>query len=202
MDQRPSLSGDRKSPIRCGRGPATSLLALCLALLACQRTEAPRAAPAESEQAKPQRDGFHELLSKPEAGKPVGKVPAAALAAAVERSNTASFAVWRAFAKQENFVVSPYSIRSALALVYLASLPGEGRSSLQSGLLYPEHNEDMDIRLLDSAVQATAEARFESANAVWVARQRSLRPAYLDAVSRILPAEVHSIDFDTDPYDV
>jgi serpin B len=138
-------------------------------------------------------------MSKPQAGKPSGKVRAATLAAAVERSNGASFNLWQAFAERANFVVSPHSIRSGLALVYLASLPGEARSRLQLGLLYPERNEDMDIQLLDGAVHAIEEARFESANSVWVARQLALRPAYLDAVSRILPAEVHSIDFAANP---
>jgi serpin B len=57
----------------------------------------------------------------------------------------------------------------------------------------------MDAKLLDGAMQVSSEARFESKSAVWVARQRSLSPTYLDAVSRILPAEVHAIDFATDP---
>jgi serpin B len=57
----------------------------------------------------------------------------------------------------------------------------------------------MDMRLLDGAVHTVEPARFQSANAVWVARHRTLKPTYLDAVSRLLPAEVHSIDFATDP---
>jgi serpin B len=142
---------------------------------------------------------LHALPPKPANGTRMEEVPAEVLAAAVERSNAASFALWRAFAQRANFVVSPHSIRSALGLVYLASMEGEGRSSLRAGLRYPERNEDMDIRLLDSTVHASAEAPFESANAVWVARQETLRPAYLDAVSRILPAEVHPIDFAANP---
>jgi serpin B len=161
--------------------------------------EPPASVPPTPAKAVPEDDGFHKLLSKPEAGKPAGEVPAEVLAAAVERSNKASFALWQALAPTANFVVSPYSIRSALALVYLASLPGRGRSSLRSGLLYPERNEDMDIRLLDGAVQVSALARYESANAVWVTRKDALSPTYLDAVSRTLPAEVHSIGFATDP---
>jgi serpin B len=199
------------------RWRTAALFVAVLVLLACQGSERPVAAPAktsaldepseppasvvpEPAEAAPADDGFHALLAKPAAGKPAGDVPAEVLAAAVERSNTASFALWRAFAHQGNFVVSPHSIRSALGLVYLASLPGEGRSSLSKGIGYPERNDDLDIRLLDGAVQASEEARFESANAVWVARQGALSPPYLDAVSRTLPAEVHSIDFAADPH--
>ncbi|MBN1652576.1 MAG: hypothetical protein JXA30_02250 [Deltaproteobacteria bacterium] len=179
---------------------AAPLFVVSLALLACQDGERPRrVAPPAPAKVAPEDDGFHKLRSKPEASKPVGEVPAAVLAAAVERSNAASFSLWRAFAEQANFVVSPYSIRSALALVYLASLPGNGRSSLRTGLRYPENNDDLDIRLLDGAVQASAEARFESANAVWVTRKDALSPTYLYAVSRFLPAEVHSIGFAADP---
>lgn len=157
-----------------------------LALFVCRGTE-PASAPSTPAGSKP----ASEIRS--------GAVSAQVLKAAVERSNAASFAVWRAFAEQDNFVVSPYSIRSALGLVYLASVPGEGRSSLQRGLQYPEHNEDMDVKLLDSAIQVTPQARFESKSAVWVARQRALSPTYLEAVSRILPAEVHAVDFAADP---
>ena len=91
---------------------------------------------------------------------------AEALKAAVARSNEASFAVWQALAEwrahkeQANFAASPYSIRSALGLVYLASLPGEGRSALQRGLRYPDRNEDMDIRLLDRSVEVTSDSGF------------------------------------------
>jgi len=159
---------------------AARFFAVSLALLACHGCEC---------------DGFHKLLSKPETDKPTGKVPAAA----VERSNTASFTLWRTFAERANFVVSPYSIRSVLALVYLASLPGQGRSNLSRSLRYPERNDDLDIRLLDAAVNVSAEARFESANSVWVTRNDALSPTYLTAVSRTLPAEVHAIGFATDP---
>lgn len=188
------------------RDALTALIAS--ALLACQGANEPRNAPIASPsvdvpsqppEAAVRRDDFHALLSKPPEGTAAAEVPAAALAAAVERSNTASFAVWRAFAEKHSFVASPHSIRSALALVYLASSDGAGKSSLRSGLSYPERTEDVDIRLLDGAVHTTEAARFESANAVWVARQRILKPTYLDAVSRILPAEVHAIDFAADP---
>jgi serpin B len=144
-------------------------------------------------------DGLHERQATPPRGELTKEVPASVLAAAVERSNTASFAVWKALPHKANFVASPHSIRSALGLVYLASLDGEGRKRLREGLLYPDRNEDMDIRLLDSTVHTATEARFESANAVWVASQQTLRSTYQDAVSRILPAEVHSVDFAANP---
>jgi serpin B len=169
-----------------------------LALFACRGTER-ASAPSGPAGAVRKDDGFHELLSKPAREIRAGAVPAQVLKAAVERSNAASFALWQAFAEKENFVVSPYSIRSALGLVYLASVPGDSRSSLQRGFRYPEHNEDMDVSVLDGAIQVTSQARFESKSAVWVARQRALSPTYLDAVSRILPAEVHAIDFAADP---
>lgn len=186
MGQRISLNLSKgcRSPVLRVANTAARFFAVSLALLACRGCE---------------DDGFHKLLSKPEARKPVGEAPAAVLAAAVERSNTASFALWRTFAERANFVVSPYSIRSALALVYLASLPGEVRSSLGRGLKYPERNHDLDIRLLDGAVNVSPAARFESANAVWVTRKDALSPTYLNAVSRILPAEVHSNGFAADP---
>ena len=182
-------------------------LSASLALLACQGTQRPAAVPTQP--AAPREQAPHDddaWSAEPTFGRgEVDEASAEALKAAVARSNEASFAVWQALAEwrahkeQANFAASPYSIRSALGLVYLASLPGEGRSALQRGLRYPDRNEDMDIRLLDRSVEVTSEARFESANAVWVARQDALSPTYLDAVSRTLAPEVHSIDFAASP---
>jgi serpin B len=70
---------------------------------------------------------------------------------------------------------------------------------LREGLRYPARNDDLDIRLLDGAMQAAEGARLESANAVWFARQLTLSSSYADAVSRIVPAELHPIDFAADP---
>jgi serine protease inhibitor len=185
---------------------ASWVFAVSLALLACEGTERPLDArppsfseppPSRGEQAE--HDDFHALLVEPTSGHAVGEVPADLLTAAVERSNAASFEVWRALEERENFVVSPYSIRSALGLLYLAASQESRRRSLQSRLRYPERNEDMDIRLLHGVVQGAGEAGFGSANALWVARQHVLSRAYLEAVSRSLPAEVHSIDFAADP---
>jgi serpin B len=143
--------------------------------------------------------GSREQEAKPADGKPVQEVPASLSAPAVDRSNAAAFALWGAFTHPANFVASPHSIRSALGLVYLGSLDGVARRSLRAALVYPERNEDLDIRLLDSTVQTSDQARFESANAIWIASERTLRDTYKDAVSRTLPAEVRSIDFASDP---
>lgn len=183
-------------------------LLVASALLACEGATEPSAAPVASPAvdvplpppaAAMRRDDFHLLLSKPQHRTAAVDLWAAAFAEAVERSNTASFAMWQAFAEKRSFVASPHSIRSALALVYLASSDGAGKRRLRSGLSYPERSDDMDLRLLDDAVHTVEPARFESVSSVWVARQRTLTPAYLDAVSRVLPAEVHSIDFAADP---
>jgi serpin B len=181
-------------------------LAVGLALLACRQTERPLAAPPQPtaaptparEQPAPP-DDFHALLAKPSAAEAAGEVPAQLLKAAVERSNAASFDVWRALEPRENLTVSPYSIRSALGLLYLASLPGSGRSRLQAHLHYPARNEDVDIGLLHGIARTAAASGFGYANALWVARPVALSPAYLAVVSRSLPAEIHALDFAADP---
>jgi serine protease inhibitor len=192
----------------CGRHErvASRSLVVSLALLACQATEHPPdarppaiAAPSPPREEHPPHDDFHALLATPASGQAMAEVPAELLKAAVKRSNAASFEVWRALEPRDNLVVSPYSIRSALGLVYLASLPGRARSSLQSRLHYPARNEDMDVRLLHAVARAAEDTGFGSASALWVDRQHVLSPAYLDAASRSLPAEVHSIDFAADP---
>jgi serpin B len=181
-------------------------LAVSLALAACRETERPlparpqptSAPPPAREQPAP-HDDFHQLLAKPSSAEAPGEVPAQLLKAAVERSNAASFDVWRALKPRENLTVSPYSIRSALGLLYLASLPGSGRSSLQARLHYPARNEDLDIGLLHGIARTAAASGFGCANALWVARPLALSPAYLAVVSRSLPAEIHAIDFAADP---
>lgn len=154
-------------------------------------TEVPNAAPSAAVGDNRQVPTTHDTLA--------GGAPESALEAAVERSNAASFALWQAMEHSESFVASPHSIRSALGLVYLAAAEGAGRDSFRARLMYPERNQDMDIRLLDSSVRANAEARFESANAIWVASHMALSATYTDAVSQILPAEVHSSDFVANP---
>jgi serine protease inhibitor len=186
--------------------PPSGFLAGCLALLACQGAERPQdvrppaiSAPRPPREEQASHDEFHELLAKPRSDQAVAEVSAEMLNAAVARSNDASFEVWRALERRENLVVSPYSIRSALGLLYFGSLPGSGRSSMQSRLRYSARNEDTDDRLLHEVARTTEDTSFGSANSVWVARQQVLSPAYLDAVSRSLSAEVHAIDFAADP---
>lgn len=185
---------------------AALFFAASLALLACQGSERPadvrppfNSAPPPPRKEQTPRDDFHALLATPAFGPAASEAPSEVLTVAVQRSNAASFAMWQAIEKKENLAFSPYSIRSALGLVYLASLPGTGRSSLQAGLRYPARNEDMDLRLLDGVVRSVEGTGFGSAGALWVSRQHQLSPAYLEAVSRSLPAEVHSIDFAADP---
>ena len=43
------------------------------------------------------------------------------------------FAVWRSLEAKQSFVVSPHSIRSALALLYLAASEGAGKSISRRG---------------------------------------------------------------------
>jgi serpin B len=191
---------------RCKAG---SLLVAGLALLACQpraRPQVPRAAaspkPVAEQVAAEVACAFNEPEDSHFVPAPAAQedgLRADPLSVAVEQSNAASFSLWRAFAKRENFVASPYSIRSALSLVYLASVPGSGRDGLRDGLRYPERNDDLGIRLLEGALQAGQGARLESADAIWFARGLTLRPSYVDAVSRIVPAELHPIDFAPDP---
>ena len=189
----------RVSRQRCTAG---SLLVAGHALLACQPTGRPQVPLAAASPtllaACAASDPDHSHVEPTAAAQKDG-VGADPLLAAVKQSNAASFALWSAFAEQGNFVVSPYSIRSALSLVYLASAAGSGRDKLREGLRYPERNDDLGIRLLDGALQAAEGARLESTNAVWFARQLTLSSSYSDAASRIVPAEFHPIDFAGDP---
>jgi serine protease inhibitor len=138
---------------------------------------------------------FHEVLAKPA----VGEVPALGETSAVERSNSAAFEVWQALQPRDNHVVSPYSIRAALELVYLDLAPGPARSKLQSRLHYLARNEDLDARVLNRLVRAADQISFGSVSALWVDRQHVPSRTYLDVVSQRLNAEVHAIDFASDP---
>jgi hypothetical protein len=115
----------------------------------------------------PEDDAFHREITVSRSS-PARTMPANAVADAVRRSNVVSFALWRVFAERDNFVASPYSIRAALGLVYLAS-SGQSRKRLQSLLLYPERAEDLAIGALDAAVRAGSEARLDSASSLWIA---------------------------------
>ena len=200
-------SGDRASGscLRRARG-CVGFFCASVALLACQGVQ--RLAAVQVQPPAPQEQFARDDDVRPAAPGPGGAgdgVPAEVLKAAVARSNEASFALWHALRESQgheqraNFVASPYSIRSALGLVYLASVPGEGRRGLREAMRYPERNEDMDTRLLDRSVERSSDARFESSNAVWVTSRDALSPTYLDAVSRTLVAEVHPIDFAANP---
>lgn len=204
MDRRaPALSAEDHVRGRRGR-VAVRLLAVGFLLLSCREKERllderpPASSTPPRQEKRVPHDDFHALLIEPAPDEAPGQLPAEALTAAVKRSNAASFEVWRALEAEKNLVVSPYSIRSALGLVYLAALPGSGRSSLQSRLHYPSQNEDMDIRPLHAVARAGEESGFGSASALWVARPSALSPAYLDVVPRSLAAEVHAIDFAAD----
>jgi serpin B len=140
----------------------------------------------------PDDDAFHREISLPTSS-PTRTMSAKARASAVRRNNVASFALWRAFAEHDNFVASPYSIRAALGLVYLAS-DGQRRKRLQSLLSYPERADDLAIRAL-----AGSEARVESASSLWIADANRLQRPYLERVANLLRVEVHAIDFSKEP---
>ena len=145
----------------------------------------------------PEGDAFHRELSMPRSGL-AQTMSAQTLAAAVKRNNVASFAMWRAFAEHDNFVVSPYSIRAALGLVYLAS-EGESRQRLQARLVYPERDDELAVGALDATFRARSEGRVESASSLWIADAYPLLPAYLQRIADFLRAEVHVIDLSTEP---
>jgi serine protease inhibitor len=152
--------------------------AVSFALLACQRAHP-----------------FHEVLAKPAAG----EAPTLGGTSAVERSNSAAFELWQAIEPRGNHVLSPYSIRAALGLVYLDLQSGPARSNMQSRLHYPARNEDLDARVLHGLVRAADQINFGSVSALWVDRQHVPSRTYLDVVSRSLNAEVHAIDFASEP---
>jgi len=152
--------------------------AVSLALLACQRAHP-----------------FHEVLAKPAAG----EAPTLGGTSAVERSNSAAFELWQAIEPRGNHVLSPNSIRAALGLVYLDLQSGPARSNMQSRLHYPARNEDLDARVLHGLVRAADQINFGSVSALWVDRQHVPSRTYLDVVSRSLNAEVHAIDFASEP---
>jgi serine protease inhibitor len=146
----------------------------------------------------PEDDAFHRELTVPARARPALTMSANAPPDAVRRNNVVSFALWKAFAEHDNFVVSPYSIRAALTVVYLAS-GGKSRERLQSLLSYPERAEDLAIGALDVAARAGSVARLDSASSLWIADAKSLQRPYLQRVADFARTEVHAIDFSTEP---
>jgi serpin B len=145
----------------------------------------------------PEDAAFHRELSVPSSG-PARTLSAKTLAAAVQRNNVASFALWSAFAEHDTFVASPYSIRAALGLVFLAS-GGQSRKRLQSRLVYPERADDLAIGALDATARAGSRARVESASSLWIVDANRLQPQYLERVANSLHVEVHAVDFINGP---
>src|SRR4051794_20280150 len=88
------------------------LVVASFVLLACQNSQRPRATPTPpTAPPAPTGDvpkGSLEQEAKPADGKAVEEFPTSFAAPAVERSNAASFALWRAFTHPANFVASPH----------------------------------------------------------------------------------------------
>ncbi len=109
----------------------------------------------------------------------------------------------------DNLLISPHSILSALAMVY-AGAEGETRSEMREALKFA-----LDEPALHQAFQALDEALAERArvereddasgfelnvvNRLWGAQDEAFLPSYLELVERHYGAGVERVDFESDP---
>jgi serpin B len=107
-------------------------------------------------------------------------------------------ALYRAVASQPgNQFVSPYSVASAFALVY----PGAGGQTQTEiahvfGFDASAETEAQQARALAQALSGeTGGSQFTVANAAWVERTMSLRPAYAHTIRDTLGGTIEQVDF-------
>lgn len=152
-------------------------------------------------------DDFHVRLDQPSprhSGSPARRqgstLPLAAARLAADRSNEASFALFRAVRPSENYVMSPYRVRSSLGAFSAALRPTSAAVRLRAVLRYPQAADPAaDLELLSHVVAAAESPHLFVASGLWMAREGAAgnphaRPQPLAAVS-----ELHSVRLAADP---
>ena len=103
----------------------------------------------------------------------------------------------RRLAPGQDLVASPYSLRSAALLAY-AGAAGATAAQMRQVLRLPTWEAFAASTAPASTSPAAADARlprFETANAIWPARDIALRPAYEALVRRTMGVSVQGLDF-------
>jgi len=109
--------------------------------------------------------------------------------------------LYRTLAGQEsNLFFSPYSLSTALAMVY-AGARGETARQMAATLHYPLPQEQLHPALdaLDLALSAANQPfTLTTANAAWAQQGYKFRPAYLDVLAANYGVGVRQVDFERD----
>ena len=128
-------------------------------------------------------------------------VQAVALATAESSFGEALFSKLAALQPRKTVLFSPMSVSLALTML------GEGaqgvtRAEFESGLLFKSGNLDLASAALHqidlrNALKPRAGVSMAIANAIWTAKNLSLRPAYAELVANSFDSSVQSADFST-----
>lgn len=108
-----------------------------------------------------------------------------------------SYYAKKAAGKNENFFFSPYSLRSAFAMVREGA-NGKTASEINTVFAYPNKNKDLRLeesRLAKEIAEASDGALFKQANAVWAQKKFHFLPAYLSALKTYYGAIAKEADF-------
>jgi len=98
--------------------------------------------------------------------------------------------------KSTNFFMSPYSISSALAMVY-AGADGNTAQEMEKVLRFAPKTVHKDFKKLGTSFEALSKSglALKVANALWAAKNTELLPAYTQKVDKYYKAKATNLDF-------
>ena len=103
--------------------------------------------------------------------------------------------------RDENLVVSPYSVTHAFALAY-AGARGRTREELAAALRFPEEGDELHpaLNALDRAVESREgeNLTIDTANSAWGQRRFPWKPEFLEILARHHGAGMRTVDFEQD----
>jgi serpin B len=131
-----------------------------------------------------------------------------AISALVTDDTAFALSLYDALMPGENFVFSPHSISTALAMLYPGTA-GTTKSQMQTALHFTQPDAELEdaFNTLDQALASRGTNttgssnpfRLKVANALWGQQGMSFLPSYLDVLAQSFGAGINTVDFAGDP---
>lgn len=111
-------------------------------------------------------------------------------------NNQFAFKLFAQCSKQQNPVVSPYSVRMAMAMPYFGAV-GKTQSQMSQALVFSEHAEELAaaITKFDATVVEKNTITLKSANSIWYQQDYKLQEDYLELMNKYYKTNNFEVDF-------